>query len=183
MIEAPLRASSRSLLVATVVAIGILQLSCGGSTNCQDPKNAQSATCVIEGAVVDCTGVSSLASAVAVVQPIVDQLLVSAVQLDGTIAWAGIEGQIVALALQYGTCVIAEIWGYYINGGPLPGSGNGSGSGSAVGSGSGSATPPPPPTGLLAKVKIKPADFTAEFNRIRAQIAPGRTFKTRGGTL
>jgi hypothetical protein len=169
-----------TLVVA--VAIGILQLSCGSAANCQDPKNAQSAACVIEGAVVDCTGVSSLASAVAVVQPIVDKLLVSAVQLDGTIAWAGIEGQIISLALQYGTCVIAEIWNFYINGGPLPGSGSGSGSGSAVGSGSGSATPPPP-TGLLAKAKVSSADFTAEFNRIRAQTAPGRSFKTRGGTL
>ena len=158
-------------LIALAIVCGV-QLSCG-SANCQDPKNAQSATCVIESAVVDCTGVSSLASAVTVVEPIVEQLLLSVVQLDGSIAWALIEPQLVVLALQYGTCVIAEIWNFYIHG-TLPGSGAGSGSGSAV---------PPAPTALFAKVKIPPADFAAEFNRIRAKVAPGHSFKTSGSTL
>jgi hypothetical protein len=152
-----------------LLIVAVMQWSCGASTNCKDPINAQSAACVVEGAVVDCTGVSSLASAVTAVEPTVEKLLLSAVQIDGSIAWASIESQIVGLALQYGTCVIAEIWNYYIHGTPIPGTGSGSGSGSVA--------------PLLAKVKIVPADFTAEFERLRAKIAPGRTFKTSKGVL
>ena len=151
--------AASALFIAIVVTLGIVQTSCGA--NCQDPKNAQSAACVVEGAAVDCTGVASLASTVAVVRPIVEKLIASATQPDGTIKWSSIEQQIVDLALQYGTCVIAEIWNAYT-------------SGTALGSGS---------AATLARTRISPADFAAEFDRIRARVAPGRTFRTSGAPL
>jgi hypothetical protein len=148
---------------AVVLLLGIGLTSCGG-VDCKDPKSAQSAQCVIEGAVVDCTGVSSLSSTIAVVQPLVEGLLASALQPDGSIAWSSIESQLVDLALQYGTCVLAEIWNSYMHG-TLPG-------GSAAGSGS-----------KLARAHLVPDDFAREFDRIRARVAPGRKFKTSGATL
>ena len=149
-------------LIALLVLLA--QLSCTSTTaTCQDPKNASSVECVVVGAVVDCTGVSSLASAVAVVGPIVDNLLSAAIQADGTIAWAGIEPQLVTLGLQYGMCVIAEIWNNYVNGVPPRGIGSGS--------------------ALVAHARIVPTDLAAEFDRIRAKVAPGRKFKTARGTL
>ena len=148
--------ASSVLVVAIIAMIGVAQMSC--NTNCQDPKNASSVACVIEGAVVDCTGVSSLSSSIAVVQPIVDQLIASAIQADGSIVWAPIEGQIVDLGLQYGTCVIAEIWNNYVNGVPP---------GSAAGT----------------RARLSTADLVAEFERIRAKVAPGRKFKIAGGGL
>jgi len=147
-----------SAITALVVALCITQPSCGAA-NCQDPKNAQSTACVVEGAVVDCTGVTSLASTVAVVEPIVGKLITSATQPDGTIAWPSIEQQVIDLALQYGTCVIAEIWNDLT---------------APKGAGSGSS--------MLARTRL-PADFTAEFDRIRARVAPGRKFKTSRATL
>src|ERR1700674_4444827 len=99
--------ATSALLVAVVATLVITQPSCGTAANCQDPKNAQSAACVVKGAIVDCTGVSSLPSAVAVVTPIIERLIVSATQSDGSIQWSSIEQQIIDLALQYGTGVIA----------------------------------------------------------------------------
>jgi len=177
---APPRGGSRLPTLVTgalLVLATTLGISCSG-TACQDPKNAQSAQCVIEGAVVDCTGVSSLTTAVTVVEPIVEQLILSAVQADGTVGWALIEPQIVALALQYGGCVIAEIWDYYVHGTPIPGIGSGGGSGSGSASGSAAAIPAP----FLARVKISPSEFSAEFERLRARIAPGQKFKLLSGT-
>lgn len=171
--------SSKKLLSAVallVVVGGLLELSCGGA-DCQNPQNAQSVQCVVENAVIDCTGVSSLSTAVAVVEPIVQNLITSAIQADGSVAWASIETQLVALGFKYGGCVLAEIWDYYIHG-ILPGSGSGSGSGSGVGSGSGTLAP----KNFLARVKISPLEFTAEFGRLRARFAPGQSFKTTFGT-
>jgi len=55
--------------------------------------------------------------------------------------------------------VIAEIWNNYM-------------SGSSAGSGL-----------MLAKVARPAAELAAEFDRIRARVAPGRQFKTSHGTL
>lgn len=150
-----------SALLVTVVAVLALPMSCGGSLNCQDPKNAQSATCVVEGAIVDCTGISSLSTAVVVAEPVVDKLLGSAKQADGSFNFAPIESSLVDLALQYGPCVVAEIWTRYMNGVPA---------------GSGKTT-------TARTVVANKADFAAEFDRIRARVAPGRKFKTSGGTI
>lgn len=160
----------RTWIFLLTALIGLSQLSCG--SNCSDPQNAMSAQCVIDGAVVDCTGVSSISSAVSIVQPILDGLLASALQPDGTISWALIGAQIVTLGFQYGMCVISEIWNAYMNG-VAPGSGNGS-AGSA-------ATPSIAKPSFLARVKLTPADFAAEFDQIRSQVAPGRKFKVRSG--
>jgi hypothetical protein len=153
----------RAALVAIVV-VAFLGMSC--NTNCKDPKNAQSAACVIEGAVVDCTGVTSLPSAVAVVSPVVDKLVDSATQANGSINWPSIEGQLVNIALQYGMCVLSEIWNQLTGGG---------GAGSA--GSAGSAT-------LSSSSRRAPLNGAAEaFERIRSRVAPGRQFKTLSGTL
>ena len=167
--------ATSALLVAVVATLVITQPSCGTAANCQDPKNAQSAACVVKGAIVDCTGVSSLPSAVAVVTPIIERLIVSATQSDGSIQWSSIEQQIIDLALQYGTCVIAEIWNGLMNHG-----GGGSGSGSAIASGSGSGASA---GSALARPRPSSADLAKEFDRIRARVSPGRQFKISGGKL
>jgi len=166
--------SASALLVAVAAVVGISQVSCGSSLNCSDPKNAQSFACVVEGSVVDCTGVSSLPSAVSVVTPIVQKLIASAQQPDGSINWPSIESQVVDLALQYGMCVVAEVWNQLMNGG-----GGGSGSGSA---------PAPAPalaggSGAAPSPKLSPTDLSKEFDRIRSRVSPGRQFKISGGTL
>lgn len=170
---APKLAAS-ALLVAAFATVGI---SCGSSLNCSDPKNAQSFACVVEGSVVDCTGVSSLPTAVAVVTPIAQKLIASAQQPDGSINWSAIESQFVDLALQYGMCVVAEVWNQLMNGGGGGGSGSGSGSAPAptpmVAAGSGTAPLP----------KLSSTDLAKEFDRIRSRVSPGRQFKTSGGTL
>lgn len=153
----PVAVTGVALLIAAAVVA--LLSSCGGATNCQDPKNAQSAVCVVEGVLVDCTGISSLSTAVVVAEPIVDKLLTSAKQADGSFNFAPIESQLVDLALQYGPCVLAEIWTRYMSGTPA---------------GSGMAT---------RAVVANKADFAAAFDRIRARVAPGRKFKTAGGTI
>jgi hypothetical protein len=155
-------------LVASLATLGILQTSCGSSLNCQDPKNATNVACVVEGAVVDCTGVTSISSAVSVVTPIVEKLVASATQSDGSIQWSSIEQQLVNLALQYGMCVVAEVWNQLMSP-PAPGSGGG------AGSGSGSA--------LVARRALPSASLAAAFDRIRARVAPGRKFKISAGTL
>lgn len=161
--RAPQLATS-ALLVAVVVVLAIAPTSCGSSLNCQDPKNVGSVACVVEGAVVDCTGVSSLPSAVAVVKPVVEKLVASALQPDGTIKWSSIEQPIVDLALQYGMCVVAEVWNHLMTPSPVV-----AGSGSALVMRGTSAS-------------ASSASFTEEFNRLRARVAPGRQFKTSGGT-
>lgn len=163
--------AASALFVAVVVTVGISQAACGGSLNCADPKNAQSFACVVEGSVVDCTGVSSLPSAVSVVTPIVVKLIASARQVDGSINWPSIESQVVDLALQYGMCVVAEVWNDLMNGG---------------GGGSGSAPAPVPALAAgssTALPKLSSTDLAKEFDRIRSRVSPGRQFKTSGGTL
>jgi len=156
------RSAGRSSQVTTaatlLVLLGCMSAlpSCGA--DCKDPKNANSAQCIVEGAVVDCTGVSSLPSAVAVVEPIIVQLITSARQPDGSINWVAIEQQIVDLALKYGTCVVAQVWN------DLMGKINPSIAGSGA-----------------ADLKLSPADLKTEFDRIRARVAPGRTFAIPGG--
>jgi len=158
----PQLAAATSLLVMLSVS-GLCALSSCGA-NCQDPQNAMSAQCVVSGAVVDCTGVSSLPTAVAVVEPIVQKLITSARQADGSINWPSIEQQIVDLALQYGACVVAEVWNKLMS---TPSSTT------TVATGSGSASPSLP--------SLSPDDLKKEFERIRARVAPGRTFRVGGG--
>jgi hypothetical protein len=168
--------AASALLVAAVAALAVVPASCTGGLNCKDPKNAQNIGCAIDNAVVDCTGVTSLPSAVTVVTPIVEKLIASALQADGTIKWSAIEPQLIDLALQYGMCVIAEVWNQLMNGG---GGGSGSGSGSSGGSGSGSGSG----SAMVARGALPAASLAEEFNRLRARVAPGRQFKTSKGAL
>lgn len=163
-------AATTAALVAAAVLLVVMTPSCN-KLNCQDPKNASNIACVIDGAVVDCTGVTNLQSAVAVVTPIVEKLVFGAMQADGTINWKSIEGSLINIALQYGMCVLSEVWDQLMNGG---GGGSGS-SGSASGSGSGSAPAP------SARPRLAPADLAQEFDHIRAKVAPGYKFKTASG--
>lgn len=148
---------SIALMLFAIGAAGATQISCGGALNCQDPQNAQSTSCRVVGDIIDCTGVSSVATGVEVVEPIVAKLIASAKQPDGSIKWSLIEPQLVDLALQYGTCVIAEIF-------------EGHKQGSAA-----SAT--------LARSADSRDDYAQEFDRIRAQVAPGRKVKMAGALL
>jgi hypothetical protein len=159
---------SVATLVLAAVAIGATVSSCAG-TDCAAPQNAQSAQCVVENALVDCTGITTLPAAVAVAAPVVDTLIKSAQRADGSINWPAIETPLIDLVLQYGPCVIAQIWNDYM-----------SGSSSVVATSSGSGIR----SGIVvARVSRPAAEFAAEFERIRAKVAPGRHFKTSGGTL
>lgn len=157
-------------LAALMVTIALSPLACHPSKPCT-PTDVG---CIIEGALADCTGVTSVESGVTVAEPIVVGLINSATAADGSISWAGIEGQLISIALQYGPCVLAEIWDGLFGAG---GSGSGSGSGSSV-----------PGKPALARAQLKAnlntASAKAEFDRIRAKVAPGYSFKLRsGGTL
>jgi hypothetical protein len=169
--------SSPRSVVLIIIAIFALSVSCSG-VDCKDPKNASSATCVVENIVVDCTGVSSLPAAVAVVEPIVVNLVETARQADGSINWPAIEPQLVQIALQYGMCVVSEIWQHIINLTPTP---------TSIDAG---VTPTPPSDGGVPqspptrfKRSIDPISARAAFERIRAKVAPHATFATTGGKL
>lgn len=153
------------VLALTISFISITPLACsGGAAQC----NPVTVGCVIAGSLVDCTGVTSLDTAVPVVEPIVANLIDGARNADGSINWPSIESKLESLAWQYGMCVIAEIWNDLVNGGG--GSGSGSRSGSAV-------------TAKL-KTPLDTGDAKKEFDRIRAHVAPGYAFKLKsGGTL
>jgi hypothetical protein len=148
---------SVALLLLAIGVAGSTQISCAGALNCQDPKNAQSTSCRVVGDIVDCTGVSSVATGVEVVEPIVAKLIESAKQPDGSIKWSLIEPQLVDLGLQYGTCVIAEIFEGRMHGGAGP--------------------------TMLARSTAVQNDIAQEFDRIRARVAPGRKVKVAGALL
>jgi hypothetical protein len=156
IVRSPQLAAAATILLVLLSVSGLCALSsCGAAASCQDPKNASSAECAIVDAAVDCTGVSSLPTAVATVEPIVVKLLASAKQADGSINWAGIEGQLVDIALQYGPCVLANVWT------------------NLMGSGAHAVE--------VAGAKLAPDDLKKEFDRIRARVAPGRTFNVGAG--
>jgi hypothetical protein len=162
LIPAPAPQFARSaLLFVVVTALAFAPMACG-SLNCQDPKNAGSVACTIENDIVDCTGISSLSSAVTVATPIVEKLFGAARQPDGTLKWSSsIEQQLIGVALQYGMCAVAEVWHQLMS----PSSTAGSGS------------------ALVVRSAPAAAPFIEEFNRIRARVAPGHQFKTSRGTL
>ena len=155
VVRAPQLAAVATLLLVLLSVSGLCALSSCGGANCQDPKNASSTACVVEGAIVDCTGVSSLPTAVAAAEPVVVKLIVSAKQADGSINWGGIEQPLVDVALQYGPCVLAEIWSDLMGNGTR--------------------------TAVAGSPHIAPDELKTEFDRIRARVAPGRTFNVGAG--
>lgn len=154
VLSRPTPSSPQIAVACLLVALGLCTLpSCGA--NCQDPKNASSSACMVADAAVDCTGVSSLPTAVAVVEPIVVKLIASARNTDGSINWASIEQQLIDLGLQYGMCVVADVWS------------------NLMGTGSHAVA--------VNDTRLVPDDLKKEFDRIRARVAPGRTFAVGAG--
>ncbi len=172
-----------ALMIPLLAVVTLGNSGCKSAQTCSDPKNASSAQCTIVNAIVDCTGIKSLDSVVAEATPKVLGLLAIARNADGSINWPAIESQLLQLAWQYGMCVIAQIWDTYFGQPPSAGSGVPPDAGVVIvdaGVGSGSSTPTTP----NARPRLAdPAAAHAEFNRIRARVAPGTGFKTKGGTL
>lgn len=163
-------------IAVSLFCIGLVAIpsSCG-STNCQDPKNAGSATCNVIGAVVECTGVQSLPSLYEVVKAAFEQILETPGVLnpDGSINLSAAVPALEKLGLQYGMCIIAQVIGDYIN----PPS---AGSGSSAPAGSGSATPV---NAHLAHAKLSPDDAKKLFGAVRAKISPKTGYTVKGGNL
>lgn len=156
------------------IALVTVPSSCG-STNCQDPKNAGSATCNVIGAVVECTGVQSPPTLYETVKAAFEQILEApgVMNPDGSINLSAAVPALEKLGLQYGMCIIAQVIGDYIN----PPS---AGSGSSPPAGSGSATPA---TAHVAHAKLSSDDAKKLFGAVRAKIAPKTGFAVKGGTL
>jgi hypothetical protein len=153
------------ILAAAMIFVSLAPLACSGtSTQCKDPASPD---CTVLSALVDCTGVKSLDTAVAEATPLVLGLVSSARASDGSINWSSIESRLVQLAWQYGMCVIAEIWNMYFS----------------------SVPPPPVDAGIdgsaatQLKLSTDPVAAKAAFERIRNRVAPHTSFKTKGGTL
>lgn len=166
----------RIAAVAVVLCAALALPSC--NVNCQDPQNASSTKCTVIGATVDCTGVSSLPTAVAVATPIVTKLIGGARQADGSVNWTSIEQQIVDLGLQYGGCTVAQVWDDLMT--------NGASASTSTSTSTTTGIPATPSTSQTPKIvaaapSLAPDDLKKEFDRIRARVAPGRTFTVRGG--
>ncbi len=147
------------LVVMGVIAVIALLLG-GCGIDCKDPKNASDLKCKVDNALVDCTGVTSLASAVDVVTPLVENIVKNATNADGSINWTSVEQQVLQLAWQYGICVVAQVWNNLFGG--------------------------PASTNVALKAGAHPghwADAKASFDRIRQKVAPGYAVKLQGGSL
>jgi hypothetical protein len=150
------------LIVCFFLGIIALPFACKPGVNCADPANAASASCAAQVA-VDCAG-GDVQGAIAKYGPLVEQLIMTARNPDGSINWAAIETQLTIAALQYGACTLAGEFDNLING--VSGAGSGTGSGSAAKT----STP------SVASSGAKDA-----FDRVRAKAFPGKTFKLASG--
>lgn len=110
-----------SIVVAgLIIGFSLAPLACSGTIiNCQDPKNAGSVKCTTVNAVVDCTGISSLSSAVTELGPVFAGIIQSATS-SGGINWGTITGQLEGLASAWGMCIFAQIWSDYFGAGAKP---------------------------------------------------------------
>lgn len=138
----------------TVAALLIVLLtipSCG--TNCKDPANAHSAECNVENALIECTGISSIPSAVTALAPQFASMVDGAKQADGSIDWASVAAQSEKLGVEWGMCTLAQVWDDYF--------------------GSSGRT----------KLTPKDAKARETFDKVRGKIAPHYSFKTKGGVL
>lgn len=143
------------MFVTLACIVSAAALSCSG-VDCKDPKNAGSAGCVIEKAVVDCTG-GDVTAAVAKYGPVVTDIVKSAPRkTDGSIDWGSIASKIEQAAKDYGVCVVASVFSHYVLGKVTAEQGSGA---------------------------INKDDAKAGFDQLRNQLWPGKTFKTPDGTL
>jgi hypothetical protein len=168
-------------LLGALVSVALTPLACKTSTSCSDPKNAASAQCNVLNALVDCTGVKTLDATIAEVAPAVISLIGTARNADGSINWPSIEPTLIQLAWKYGMCVIAEIWNDYFGPTSVPiDAGVVADAGSAATPvDAGSAVPVPVPA--IKKLRVDMQAAQAEFERIRARVAPGTHFKVKTG--
>lgn len=153
----------RSVVSPAVLVIALLFASVSCKANCKDPKNAGNAACIIQGAIVDCTGVSNLQTGVDIVTPIFQSLIDNATDSSGHIVWSSITSQALQLAWKYGICVVAQVWNGFFP--PTTRVG-------AV------------PTKFRLKATITPAaraEAMHQFDVIRQQVAPGHQIKLLGG--
>jgi hypothetical protein len=161
------RMTKRALLLFTAViglciAAPTLLSSCGG-VDCTLPANANSAACVAGAVIQDCTAVD-ISAALAKYGPIVEQEITNAPRNpDGSIDWTSIAGVLETQVAEAGFCVISELFSKYLLPAPPV----------AVGSG---AAPP-------AKMTPSAADVRGEFEKLRAEHAPGKKIKTSRGII
>ncbi len=154
------------LIGLVVVLLTLLPIACSSTSKC---KTSTSPGCNVVNALVDCTGVKTLDAAVAEATPQVISIVDSARSSDGSINWSGIEDKLVQLAWKYGMCVVAEIWNDYF--GTVPPAPPGD---AGVGSGA---------VATKLKLTTDPTAARAAFDQIRAKVAPGHSFKVKGGVL
>lgn len=138
------------------VLIIAIPVSCSG-TDCKDPKNATSAACVAKEAAVTCTG-GDVTGAITKYTPAVESIIQSGLNPDGSVNWDSILGKLEKAAIDFGQCVVADVFGKYVfsKAAPVPG-----------------------------KPATQPSSAAARegFDKLRAKIAPGKTFETSSGTL
>lgn len=156
--------TKRALLLFTAViglciAAPTLLSSCGPAVDCKDPANASSASCVASNVLQDCTA-TDLSSALAKYGPIVEQEITNAPRNpDGSIDWTSIAGVLETQVAEAGFCVISEIFSKYLLG------------------------PQPVAAGSSSKPAPQPADVRAEYEKLRAEHAPGKKVKVSRGVL
>lgn len=97
-------------IVAMLSSIAVT--SCG--VDCKDPKNAGSATCIAEGAVVSCVGGDVTQAVIDHGPEVRDAILAGVDKQDGSIHYDAIESNLIGLAVKYGSCVVAKIFQDFI---------------------------------------------------------------------
>jgi hypothetical protein len=152
------------LAVFAACIVSIAALSCGGTTNCSDPKNGSSAACVAQTALLECAG-TDVSGVISQYTPVVEQIIQGGLNADGTINYATIEGDLVTAVAKYGWCVVSSVFDHYIHPSSV-----------ATGSGSG---------GLKVTSGPKPTPDAAKnaFDKLRTKVAPQLKVHTAGGTL
>ncbi len=180
-----------------VVAVIASSASCtSNATDCKDPKNASSVSCQVESDLIDCAG-TDLAGVIATFGPKVVAIIESSRTADGSIDWSAIASRLEQAALQYGTCVVSEVFASYVFAPATP---------PPVVADAG-VTPVPadgPPYVIIAEPgspqnptgdagpnlsahraakKSNPAAAKAAFDRLRGKLVPRRIVKTSRGAL
>lgn len=173
-------ATAKTAMRMAMLAGVALMLSSGCKAHCSDPKNAGSTECKVINGIVDCTGVSSLSTAVDELGPIAAGVLSAATGPTGAISWSAAEPQLLQLAWKYGTCALAQVWDDLT--GQSPNSGQGSASAVVTTAGSNAPTSK---MGVRYGGKVLPkfdaAQMNTEFESIRAKVAPGQSFRIASG--
>ncbi len=98
----------KTLLLIATFATFALTLSCGGTC-----KDSNSAACVLERHIVDCT-VASVQSLTPQFKPIIAALIEKATGGDGTIDWPSIQASLQGLGVVDGGCILAALENDYL---------------------------------------------------------------------